>query len=107
MRERPLGYPYMDKQYPGGAFLGFGFYSGHLHPPLRRRRVHDDLHVVVPYWFLVAVTLFGPALWAIPRVRRAAHHRCGRCPACGYDLRATPGRCPECGAVPAEMQNAE
>jgi hypothetical protein len=32
-----------------------------------------------------------------PHLRRAR----GECPACGYDLRATPGRCPECGAVTA------
>ena len=53
----------------------------------------------VPYWSLAIawVALFAIAARraVLPR-RRAAR---GRCPACGYDCRATPERCPECGTA--------
>jgi hypothetical protein len=54
---------------------------------------HD---LVVPQWTVPAI--FGP----LPAVRIAGWFRRRRradthaCPACGYDLRATPDRCPEC-----------
>jgi hypothetical protein len=53
-----------------------------------------------PLWFLFLMTVALPAAWLI---RQRCYQKAqigGRCPTCGYDLRATPDRCPECGAVP-------
>ena len=58
--------------------------------------------VGVAYWFPLGVggaAAAASALAAAPARRRARRAREGRCPECGYDLRASPGRCPECGAA--------
>jgi hypothetical protein len=55
--------------------------------------------VAAPWWFLALLWAAAPAR-AIIRWRRRPPP-VGLCPACGYDLRATPDRCPECGRTSA------
>jgi hypothetical protein len=58
--------------------------------------------VMFPHWAAALVFGAAPALWAVRRIVRRTlsrrRRRAGRCPDCGYDLRASPGQCPECGA---------
>src|SRR5688572_27071539 len=59
--------------------------------------------ILVPYWLAGCAFAVAPLAWAIrgPGRRARWRKRRGLCPACGYDLRATPERCPECGKIPA------
>jgi hypothetical protein len=50
-----------------------------------------------PAWLAALVLATPPALWVVAWQRRRRILREGRCPGCGYDLRASRERCPECG----------
>jgi hypothetical protein len=59
---------------------------------------HHDLFI--PAWLMLVLTAILPTLWLLRRRRQP--NPAGLCPACGYDLRATPERCPECGRASSE-----
>jgi hypothetical protein len=61
-----------------------------------------EWQVVVPYWLLIAAGGTPGVAMAVWHLHdRRSRLAGGRCPSCGYDLRASLGRCPECGAKPA------
>jgi hypothetical protein len=73
-----------------------GFFVGH----------HANAHtsrttILLPMWFVVAALGVLPVVSARRARRRMRRTDSGHCPACNYDLRATPDRCPECGTMPA------
>jgi hypothetical protein len=81
---------WVDRKWAGFAFLQWRSANG----------ANSMTMVILPFWALTTVSALPPLVWLIRRVHsRARRRRAGHCPACGYDLRATPDRCPECGNV--------
>ena len=76
----------------------FGFDADRDDPWRLRVQLAD---LALPDWSLVSAFALLPSIVTFRQVRavrrRRQRSRLGLCPACGYDLRATPGRCPECG----------
>jgi hypothetical protein len=65
--------------------------------------VQDDF-LTIHYWVLVLATGLLPAWWLSVWIRRRpGDKKAVRCPACGYDVRASREECPECGEpIPAK-----
>ncbi len=64
--------------------------------------------VGVLMWTLIVACVVTLTLGILGRrymEKKSQRLAAGLCPACGYDLRATPDRCPECGFVPARNES--
>ena len=76
--------------------FGYGYFKGTSVPQQR---------VATPHGAIALATFLLPGILLWKRHRIRARVRSGRCPSCGYDLRASRDRCPECGTpIPSQVR---
>jgi hypothetical protein len=87
---------------------GFDAFDLQLKPRYNAFALHDWLQprwsgrarsIALPYWAIAVAFCILPGIVLLRFIRHTHRSRVGRCPSCGYDLRATPDRCPECGTI--------
>lgn len=97
----PQPYPFMNPAPPETSFgRRFGFeYSSRPSGTPTKYGAGWNTSITLPFWFINAVLglVVTAAGLRVARLFRAS--KAGKCPACGYDLRATPDQCPECGLL--------
>jgi hypothetical protein len=90
---------YQPSDAPWFNLAGLSFF----HAPLAAGRSESRTYLMVPAWLSLPATAALPCLWLFRMIRHRYRADCGRCPSCGYDLRASPERCPECGMATAKV----
>ncbi len=91
----PSGYPHTSSA-PNFTWAGVEYCGPHMYTT--SGAPYFGVHVAIPLWLLALLLAAAPVTSAVRWRRARANTRRGLCPACGYDLRASPERCPECGA---------
>ena len=89
----------------GRRWLGFGLAIDRPKKVRESVRPAVDYQIsqwMLPHWLFALVGMILPIVWLTQRRRTKRRRVAGRCVACGYDLRQSPGRCPECGRAAAE-----
>jgi hypothetical protein len=80
---------------PGGRPIPF---PDDVESQQRTALIVRSVGLAIPYWSIALITAFLPLKSLYRRTKRSWRRQRGRCPMCGYDLRASPQACPECGS---------